>query len=125
MQTKDSITEDTQSLIRKDLLLDSSIETSIDTSQVPDLESRYDAALERLNAAKLEISNIGREQKALDLVDDVTILNSHLAIVQSQSKKASYKVDYHSNTCECPDYKYRGVQCKHIQAVKRVIAGAS
>lgn len=111
MQTTqiENIVESTQGLIRKDLLLNSD----------EPLENRYNSALERLNVAKLEISTIEREQKAITLIDGVSILNSHLALVQSQSKSLnkSYEVDYISKTCECPDHKYRGVQCKHILAV--------
>lgn len=114
MQAKDSMIEDTQALIRKDLLNSDQV-----VNKAPDLESRYNAALEKFNESKLEISNIGREQKALELVDGVDILNSHLAIVKS------YKIDYIANTCECKDFEFRqqprGLYCKHIQAVKLVV----
>ena len=116
----DEIVENTQALIRKDLLLLDTDQPKQNTHTTA-LNQKYDIAVEKLHIAKLEISNIQREQKALELVGNVSVLNSHLALVLSQSKKASYKVDYVNNTCECPDHKYRGVQCKHIQAVKQVI----
>ena len=38
----------------------------------------------------------------------------------------SYVVTFCSDgsfICECPDFQYRGRQCKHIRKVKRILAG--
>ena len=108
----ESIIENTQALIRKDLLLDND----------QCLDEKYKQAVQDYEIAKKAISGLERERKSLELVDGVNVLNSHIALVKSQSKKAHYTVDYILKTCECADYKYRGVTCKHIQAVLRVVS---
>jgi hypothetical protein len=48
------------------------------------------------------------------------ILNESAFVVPSQSNGNKYKVVRHWNgwTCSCPDYHYRKVLCKHINAVE-------
>lgn len=104
----ETIIDTNQEVIRNDLLLDSD-------HTLTELDTKYDKALENLQSAKLTVSNIEREQKALNL--EVTIIDDKVALVKSQSKKAYYTVNYTLKTCECPDHKYRGVTCKHIIAV--------
>lgn len=51
---------------------------------------------------------------------DVPIsINKETFLIPSQSGKGKYKVNVkNSYTCDCPDFKFRNVECKHITAVK-------
>ena len=63
--------------------------------------------------------------KAQLLVPYVTItVPGESATVQSQSEDKIYHVNIKENTCECPEFKYRGNHCKHLQAVDLKIAQA-
>ena len=48
-------------------------------------------------------------------------------VVHSQSGNGSYNVQLteFGFDCSCPDYAYRGVDCKHIHAVESSLADAS
>lgn len=47
-------------------------------------------------------------------------LSQDIFLVPSQNSKEKYKVERTDNywKCNCPDYKFRRVECKHIHAVK-------
>lgn len=63
-------------------------------------------------------SAISREDNALLLSKYVTItIPKETATVQSQSNDKIYHINIKEQTCECPDYIYRGTYCKHLQAV--------
>ena len=111
------IVEDTQGLIDKSLLLLDEI-----VERTP-LEIKKEQAQIQIAKLQSSISDIEREEKSYDLMDNVEILTSTTALVQSQSKKTYYTVN--GQTCECPDHKYRLKICKHIQAVNKVRAAAS
>lgn len=40
-----------------------------------------------------------------------------LYLVPSCTGRGSYTVDYGDETCNCPDFRHRGENCKHIYAV--------
>ena len=46
-------------------------------------------------------------------------------MVPSQSNGASYNVEFlkfeHKRSCNCPDYQYRKIKCKHIFAVELIV----
>ena len=46
-------------------------------------------------------------------------------VVPSQSNGASYNVEFsefeHRHSCNCPDYQYRKIKCKHIFAVELIV----
>lgn len=69
--------------------------------------------------AQTEISDIDRDDKAQKLVDNVIILDSRFAKVQSGIKV--YDIDYMLQTCSCPDHIFRGTRCKHIRAVNIIL----
>lgn len=59
-----------------------------------------------------------RKDNALLLSKYVTITIPHeTATVNSQSNDKIYHINIKEQTCECPDYIYRGTYCKHLQAV--------
>jgi SWIM zinc finger len=51
---------------------------------------------------------------------DIEQINSSSYFVKSQTGKSGYAVTRvgQSWSCDCPDHKYRDVQCKHIIAVE-------
>ena len=56
--------------------------------------------------------------KAQLLVPYVTItIPGESATVQSQSEDKIYHINIIENTCECPEFTYKGNHCKHLQAV--------
>ncbi len=64
-----------------------------------------------------------RAQKGKEIAmlpDQVTRLDDTTYKVRSQSTKAIYEVVSTENgwACQCPDYRYRAVKCKHIYAVE-------
>jgi len=60
-----------------------------------------------------------REEKAKELIDNVTHLHRSLYIVRSQTNVSTlYLVDISKNQCNCPDFENRGLICKHILAAK-------
>ena len=70
----------------------------------------------------METSNprIMRGLTIIAQANHVKKMNSHTWRVKSQSKRGSYLVirDGSEWRCECPDNQFRGVECKHIHAVK-------
>lgn len=61
------------------------------------------------------------DSKAELLKKYVTITTETTATVQSQSDDKIYHIDLVEQTCECPDFKFRGNYCKHLQAVDLVL----
>ena len=69
-----------------------------------------------------------REQRALAILakDQIRVVNESTYYVRSQSKDGWYLVTKKCVTrqgskrflCECPDFVYRKIECKHIHAVK-------
>lgn len=64
-----------------------------------------------------------REEKGLEIVNkdnQVERINDYSYEVRSQSGKGSYLVSLSEEgwICECPDYKFRGLKCKHQWAVE-------
>jgi len=65
-----------------------------------------------------------REERGLQIVNNgksqVNRVSENNYVVQSQSGNGSYLVVLTEDgwTCECPDYKFRGLKCKHIWAVE-------
>ncbi len=60
---------------------------------------------------------IPRIEKALEIIDDIILLEYPKAVYNDDDKKI-YHVDYVEETCECPDHEYRQVKCKHIWATQ-------
>jgi hypothetical protein len=59
---------------------------------------------------------VPRVEKALELLNDITVLSDAKAVYSNDDK--IYHIDYVEETCECPDHVYREVKCKHIWAVQ-------
>jgi ribonuclease HI len=60
-----------------------------------------------------------REEKAKEIIDNVTHLHRNLYIVRSQTDVSIlYLVDISKNACNCPDHENRGTVCKHILAAQ-------
>jgi hypothetical protein len=63
---------------------------------------------------------LSRKQKG-DMIapENIVQMNSSSFFVKSQSGKSGYAVTKfgQSWTCDCPDHRYRQIQCKHIHAV--------
>lgn len=51
--------------------------------------------------------------------EDIVQINPSSYFVKSQSGTSGYAVTRFGQrwSCDCPDYKYRQIQCKHIHAV--------
>lgn len=63
-----------------------------------------------------------REQKGREIADKAKITRKgNLWLVPSQSGRGSYKVDFDSQRCTCPDYDFRRQPCKHLLAVQFAI----
>ena len=60
---------------------------------------------------------IPRLEKAFQMIEDVVMISATEALVKSQSSEKKYRVNISKKTCECPDHKFRGLECKHIRAV--------
>ncbi len=62
-----------------------------------------------------------REQRALELFresgNEIREIGTDLFEVPSCAGEGRYQVDYESETCDCPDFEHRGLNCKHILAV--------
>jgi putative transposase len=71
-----------------------------------------------------------REQRGLAILakDQIRVVNDSTYYVQSQSKDGWYLVTKRSSrfrvgfNCECPDFTYRKMECKHIHAVKFLLS---
>ena len=74
-----------------------------------------------------ELENL-REQRGSEIVhkkeNQVNRIEENFYTVKSQSGNGEYAVCQvdHEWVCECPDYKFRNVKCKHIFAVEFSIA---
>jgi len=64
------------------------------------------------------MQNIPRCEKAFKLVNLVVFTTPIRAIVPSSIPNKIYHVDLRESTCECPDYQFRGIKCKHIRAAE-------
>jgi putative transposase len=69
----------------------------------------------------------GRKQRGMAIAKEgnqIKRLNDNMYLVKSQSNSGSYLILKEKSewSCECPDYKYRGVVCKHIWATKLSLA---
>ena len=65
-----------------------------------------------------------KEQRGLELASKSKITNKNgLWFVPSQSGKKGYKVEIKETNqrCDCPDFEFRQITCKHIFAVQFVI----
>jgi len=56
--------------------------------------------------------------KAAELVERVKPLERGMFEVPSQTGKEVYVVDLQGGSCTCPDWQFRGQQCKHQIAAK-------
>lgn len=67
-----------------------------------------------------------REERAHTIAQfgELERVTTNLFYVHSQTSNKVYSVQQISGqwTCECPDHTYRGVECKHIIAVKTAIS---
>jgi len=59
--------------------------------------------------------------------EDIIEINSSSYFVKSQSARGGYSVTRAGRnwTCDCPDHKYRQVECKHIHAVQAQLSKLS
>lgn len=64
------------------------------------------------------MQNIIRYAKAFDLAEQVVFTTPIRAIVPSSHPEIVYHVDLRESTCECPDFTFRAVKCKHIRAAE-------
>jgi hypothetical protein len=66
------------------------------------------------NARGFKIAQTGQVKK-----------NGNGWVVPSQSNGTSYNVEFsefeHKHSCNCPDYQYRRIKCKHIFAVEVIV----
>ena len=67
--------------------------------------------MEQINQA------IPRIEKALEIIDGITVLSDSHATYTDSDKKI-YHINYKDEICECPDHVYRQVKCKHIWATQ-------
>ena len=62
-----------------------------------------------------------RELRALELYrtcgHEIRKIGEDLYLVPSCTGRGSYTVDYGEESCNCPDFRHRGENCKHILAV--------
>lgn len=66
--------------------------------------------------------NWSRIDSGMNIVDLVTIVGPTRGLVQSSSDKNKfYSVDLRTQECNCPDFNYRHVKCKHLRAVEAKI----
>ena len=70
-----------------------------------------------------------REERGLEIAhkeQQVTKIEEHLYTVHSQSRNYDYAVSKVEDewVCECPDNKFRNVNCKQIFAVEFAIASS-
>ncbi len=61
----------------------------------------------------------------LELGEGIEMVADDFYIVPSASGERFYHVDYRDESCDCPDYRYRGETCKHIYAVGSARSGAA
>ncbi len=59
---------------------------------------------------------IPRMTEGFKLINNVVFKKHPEAVVYSDGNK--YEIDYITETCTCPDHKFRVVKCKHIWAVQ-------
>ena len=61
-----------------------------------------------------------RLEKGMGLIDSVKFIYGelHAAVPSSIDPRKIYHVNLRESTCECPDFLFRGVKCKHIRAVE-------
>jgi hypothetical protein len=59
--------------------------------------------------------------------EDIVEMNASSFFVRSQTGKSGYAVTRGGQdwVCDCPDHKYRQVECKHIHAVQTQISKLS
>jgi hypothetical protein len=61
--------------------------------------------------------NIPRFEKAFAIsVNVVPTTQTTRAIPSSKDPRTIYYVNLLEKSCTCPDYQFRGVECKHIKA---------
>lgn len=74
--------------------------------------------LELLISAMIN-QNIPRFERAFQLQDGVTKTTNTVFSVASQSDpRKLYYVNLLEHSCTCPDFTFRGVECKHIRAAQ-------
>jgi len=83
-------------------------------TSVSDLSKPYITVYLKVSMSQKINHAIPRLESAFKLLDGVTPLVFPKAIVVSDQKQ--YHVDFQEETCECPDYQFRNVKCKHIWA---------
>jgi predicted nucleic acid-binding Zn finger protein len=56
--------------------------------------------------------------------EDIVELNSQSYFVKSQTGRSGYSVTKAGEgwACDCPDFRFRGLPCKHIFAVENAIS---
>ena len=63
------------------------------------------------------------ENIASKAASNIEKVSANTYLVLSQSKhNTQYIVNLQNNSCSCPDYAFRQLQCKHIIAVKEIAA---
>lgn len=75
--------------------------TTADPQTTEDISDRTRRALEEVMTV---VPDMGRAKDA----DGLTTVTS----------ESTYLVDLFGRTCECPDHKYRGAECKHIRRAR-------
>ena len=62
---------------------------------------------------------VQRSKDLLEIFDAIRKNEDGSYSVSSQwTANKTYRVSIESNTCECPDFTYRHVECKHILSVR-------
>lgn len=85
---------------------------------VPREQNEEADALSRKAYRQALLLDPARLEKAKQLAPLVRPAGNGRYIVPSQSSTKEYEVDIISSTCSCPDYRKRGVKCKHILAAE-------
>ena len=112
------IIENTQALIRKDLLLDSD-----QLSRKDELIQNNEKTQSTIDTLKRDISIGNREIKGISLFENghVTIIDDETSLVLSENGKKEYLVNCINGTCQCKDHEFTskyGVICGHRIADK-------
>lgn len=59
-----------------------------------------------------------RLESGFKMLDNVSMVGNLRAVVKSSNSDKLYSVDIRTGECECPDFSFRGVKCKHIRAAE-------
>lgn len=60
-----------------------------------------------------------RLESGFKIMDKVTkVSDMHYLVESSKDSNKYYTVDLRLNECNCPDFTYRNIKCKHLRAVE-------